>query len=78
GFLKIAKPMKKLTQKSVKFDWGEKEETAFLMLKQKLCSAPVLALPEGSENFVVYYDALHKGVGAILKQRQKVIAYESR
>nr|GEY68163.1 reverse transcriptase domain-containing protein [Tanacetum cinerariifolium] len=52
GFSKIAKPMTKLTQKSVKFDWGEKEETAFQTLKKKLCSAPILALPEGSENFV--------------------------
>nr|GEY73423.1 hypothetical protein [Tanacetum cinerariifolium] len=48
------KPMTKLTQKSVKFDWGEKAEAAFYLLKQKLCSAPILALPEGSENFVVY------------------------
>ncbi|GKD02910.1 hypothetical protein Tco_1177884 [Tanacetum coccineum] len=54
GFSKIAKPMTKLTQKSVKFNWGEKEETAFQTLKQKLCSAPILALPEGSENFIVY------------------------
>ncbi|GJR02808.1 putative reverse transcriptase domain-containing protein [Tanacetum coccineum] len=52
GFSKIARPMTKLTQKSVKFDWGEKEEAAFQLLKQKLCSAPILALPEGSENFV--------------------------
>ncbi|GJS69265.1 putative reverse transcriptase domain-containing protein [Tanacetum coccineum] len=46
-------PMTKLTQKSVKFDWGEKAEAAFQLLKQKLCSAPILALPEGSENFVI-------------------------
>ncbi|GJU12305.1 putative reverse transcriptase domain-containing protein [Tanacetum coccineum] len=45
----------------VKFDWGEKEEAAFQMLKQKLCSALILALPEGSENFMVYCDASHKG-----------------
>ncbi|GKG42838.1 putative reverse transcriptase domain-containing protein, partial [Tanacetum coccineum] len=57
GFSKIAKPMTKLTQKSVKFNWGKKEETAFQTLKQKLCSAPILALPEGSENFVVYCNA---------------------
>ncbi|GKD11723.1 putative reverse transcriptase domain-containing protein, partial [Tanacetum coccineum] len=50
GFLKIARPMTKLTQKSVKFEWGEKAEAAFQLLKQKLCSAPILALPEGSEN----------------------------
>ncbi|GJX70535.1 putative reverse transcriptase domain-containing protein [Tanacetum coccineum] len=52
GFSKIARPMTKLTQKSVKFEWGEKAEAAFQLLKQKLCSAPILALPEGSENFV--------------------------
>ncbi|GKB36519.1 putative reverse transcriptase domain-containing protein, partial [Tanacetum coccineum] len=78
GFSKIAKPMIKLTQKSVKFNWGEKEETAFQTLKQKLCSAPILALPKGSENFVVYYDASHKGLGAVLMQKEKVIAYASR
>ncbi|GJT38226.1 putative reverse transcriptase domain-containing protein [Tanacetum coccineum] len=49
-----------------------------LLLKQKLCSAPILALPEGSENFVVYYDASHKGLGAVLMQKEKVIAYASR
>ncbi|GJY88493.1 retrotransposon protein, putative, ty3-gypsy subclass [Tanacetum coccineum] len=78
GFSKIARPMTKLTQKSVKFDWGEKAEAAFQLLKQKLCSAPILALPEGSENFVVYCDASHKGLGAVLMQREKVIAYASR
>nr|GFC88214.1 putative reverse transcriptase domain-containing protein [Tanacetum cinerariifolium] len=78
GFSKIARPMMKLTQKSVKFDWGEKAKTAFQLLKQKLCSAPILALPEGSENFVVYCDASHKGLGAVLMQKEKVIAYASR
>ncbi|GKB50587.1 putative reverse transcriptase domain-containing protein [Tanacetum coccineum] len=57
---------------------GEKEETAFQTLKQKLCSAPILALPEGSENFVVYCDASHKGLGTVLMQKEKVIAYASR
>ncbi|GKA82764.1 putative reverse transcriptase domain-containing protein [Tanacetum coccineum] len=78
GFLKIAKSMTKLTQKGIKFDWGEKEENAFQLIKQKLCSAPILALPEGSEGFVVYCDASHKGLGAVLMQREKVIAYASR
>ncbi|GJY49280.1 putative reverse transcriptase domain-containing protein [Tanacetum coccineum] len=77
GFSKIAKPMTKLTQKGIKFDWGEKEENAFQLIKQKLCSAPILALPEGSEGFVVYCDASHKGLGAVLMQREKVIAYAS-
>ncbi|GJS72710.1 putative reverse transcriptase domain-containing protein [Tanacetum coccineum] len=78
GFSKIARPMTKLTQKSVKFEWGEKAEVAFQLLKQKLYSAPILALLEGSENFVVYCDASHKGLGAVLMQREKVIAYASR
>nr|GEV10899.1 retrotransposable element Tf2 [Tanacetum cinerariifolium] len=52
GFSKIAKSMTKLTQKGVKFDWGDKEEAAFQLIKQKLYSAPILALPEGSEDFV--------------------------
>ncbi|GKA77057.1 putative reverse transcriptase domain-containing protein [Tanacetum coccineum] len=77
GFLKIARPMMKLTQKSVKFDWGEKAEAAFQLLKRKLCSASILALPEGSDNFVVYCDASHKGLGMVLMQREKVIAYAS-
>ncbi|GJV53985.1 putative reverse transcriptase domain-containing protein [Tanacetum coccineum] len=62
----------------IKFDWGEKEENAFQLIKQKLFSAPILALPEGSEDFVVYCDASHKGLGAVLMQREKVIAYASR
>nr|GEY07220.1 hypothetical protein [Tanacetum cinerariifolium] len=60
GFSKIAKSMTKLTQKGIKFDWGEKEENAFQLIKQKLCSALILTLPKGSEDFVVYYDASHK------------------
>ncbi|GJR11757.1 putative reverse transcriptase domain-containing protein [Tanacetum coccineum] len=78
GFSKIAKPMTKLTQKNVKFDRGEKEETAFQLIKQNLCSTPILALPKGSENFIVYCDASHKGLGAVLMQNEKVIAYASR
>nr|GEZ97281.1 putative reverse transcriptase domain-containing protein [Tanacetum cinerariifolium] len=78
GFSKIAKSMTKLTQKGIKFDWGEKEENAFQLIKQKLCSVPILALPKGSKDFVVYCEASHKGFGAILMQREKVIAYASR
>ncbi|GJW59757.1 putative reverse transcriptase domain-containing protein, partial [Tanacetum coccineum] len=57
---------------------GDKQETAFPLLKQKLCSAPILALPEGSEYFIAYCDASIKGLGALLMQRDKVIAYASR
>ncbi|GJS95227.1 putative reverse transcriptase domain-containing protein [Tanacetum coccineum] len=78
GFSKIAKPMTKLTQKKIKFDWSDKAEAAFQLIKQKLCSAPILALPEGNEDFIAYYDASIKGLGAVLMQREKVITYASR
>nr|GFA31215.1 putative reverse transcriptase domain-containing protein [Tanacetum cinerariifolium] len=55
------RPMTKLTQKKVKYDWGDKQEEAFQIIKQKFCSAPILALPEGSKDFVVYCDASIKG-----------------
>ncbi|GKF13065.1 putative reverse transcriptase domain-containing protein [Tanacetum coccineum] len=55
GFSFISKPLTKLTQKNKKCEWG-KEEEAFQMLKQKLCSAPILAFPKGTKDFVVYYD----------------------
>nr|GEW90815.1 putative reverse transcriptase domain-containing protein [Tanacetum cinerariifolium] len=74
GFLKIAQTMTKFTQKGVKFNWGEKQEAAFYLLKKKLCSVPILALPKGSEDFVVYCDASHKGLGAVLIQREKTEA----
>ncbi|GKD82472.1 putative reverse transcriptase domain-containing protein, partial [Tanacetum coccineum] len=78
GFSKIAKSMIKLTQKMVKFNWGDKQEAAFQLLKQKLCSAPILALPKGAENFIVYCDASHRGLGVVLMQNKKVISYASR
>nr|GEZ30106.1 reverse transcriptase domain-containing protein [Tanacetum cinerariifolium] len=78
GFLKIVMTMTKLTQKKVKFDWGDKQEEAFQIIKQKLCSAPIFALPEGSEDFVVYCDASIKGLCMVLTQREKMIAYGSR
>ncbi|GJV87492.1 hypothetical protein Tco_1531430 [Tanacetum coccineum] len=62
GFSKIAKPMTKLTQKKVKFEWGDKQEAAFQLLKQKLCSAPILALPEGSEDFIAYLASAQRRV----------------
>ncbi|GKA13592.1 putative nucleotidyltransferase, ribonuclease H [Tanacetum coccineum] len=78
GFSKIVKPMTQLMQKDKKFDWGEEQESAFQLLKQKLCNAPILALPEGSDVFVVYCDASIKGLGVVLMQRTKVNAYASR
>ncbi|GKB79685.1 putative reverse transcriptase domain-containing protein [Tanacetum coccineum] len=63
--------------KKVKFEWGDKQEIAFQLLKQKLCCAPILALPEGSKDFIVYCDASIKGLGVVLMKREKVIAYAS-
>nr|GEY30144.1 putative reverse transcriptase domain-containing protein [Tanacetum cinerariifolium] len=77
-FFKIAKSLTILTQKDKKFVWGEDQEMAFQILKQKLCEALILALPEGNDDFVVYCDASIQGLGAILMQREKVIAYASR
>ncbi|GJR16329.1 putative reverse transcriptase domain-containing protein [Tanacetum coccineum] len=77
-FSKIAKSLTELTQKNKKYIRGEYQETAFQLLKQKLCEAPILALPEGNDDFVVYCDASHQGLGAVLMQREKVIAYASR
>ncbi|KAI3754881.1 hypothetical protein L1987_54673 [Smallanthus sonchifolius] len=78
NFSKIALPMTMLTQKDKKFDWTDKQESAFQLLKQKLCSAPILSLPEGTDNFIVYCDASHQGLGCVLMQKEKVIAYASR
>ncbi|GJS47350.1 putative reverse transcriptase domain-containing protein [Tanacetum coccineum] len=78
GFSKVAMPMTKLTQKKVAFEWSDKQEAAFQTLKDKLCSAPILALPQGGENFIVYCDASHKGLGVVLMQNKKVVAYALR
>nr|GFB20324.1 hypothetical protein [Tanacetum cinerariifolium] len=77
-FSKIAKSFNILTQKCKNFDWGEEQELAFQTLKDKLCNAPVLALPDRAEDFVVYCDASGIGLGCVLMQRGKVIAYASR
>ncbi|GJY00715.1 putative reverse transcriptase domain-containing protein [Tanacetum coccineum] len=71
--------MTKLTQKKVKFEWGDKQEAAFQLLKQKLCSAPILALPEGSEDFIVYWRCFKERFGRLCDAKEeKVISYASR
>nr|GFA33379.1 putative reverse transcriptase domain-containing protein [Tanacetum cinerariifolium] len=57
---------------------GEKKEAAFQLIKQKLYNTPIMALPKGSKNFIVYCDASHKGLGTVLMQNEKVLAYASR
>ncbi|GJW99603.1 putative reverse transcriptase domain-containing protein [Tanacetum coccineum] len=78
NFSKIAKSLTILTQKSKMYDWGEERERAFQTLKDKLCNAPVLALPDGPEDFMVYCDVSCQGLGCVLMQKGKVIAYASR
>ncbi|XP_021985961.1 uncharacterized mitochondrial protein AtMg00860-like [Helianthus annuus] len=77
NFSKIVQSLTSLTQKDKKFEWGEKQEGAFQLLKDKLCNAPILSLPDGTDDFVVYCDASRQGLGCVLMQREKVIAYAS-
>ncbi|GJT72959.1 putative reverse transcriptase domain-containing protein [Tanacetum coccineum] len=74
----IVKPLTSLTQKNQKYEWGENQEEAFQTLKDKLCNAPILSLPNKVEDFMVYCDASNQGLGCALMQRDKVIAYASR
>ncbi|GKD83091.1 putative reverse transcriptase domain-containing protein, partial [Tanacetum coccineum] len=78
NFSKIVKSLTILTQKSKTFDWGEEQELAFQTLKDKLCNAPILALPDGPKEFVVYCDTSGIGLGCVLMQKGKVIAYAFR
>ncbi|GJS97623.1 putative reverse transcriptase domain-containing protein [Tanacetum coccineum] len=78
NFSKIAKPLPLLTQKNKAYVWGDKQDEAFQILKEKLYNAPVLALPGGLDDFVVYCDASKQGFRSVLMQRGKVIAYASR
>nr|GEV01993.1 putative reverse transcriptase domain-containing protein [Tanacetum cinerariifolium] len=64
------------TKKYKTFDWGEEQELAFQTLKDKLCNAPVLALPKGPEDFVVYYDLFGIGLGCVLMQRELFSDYD--
>nr|GEY38309.1 hypothetical protein [Tanacetum cinerariifolium] len=75
-FSKIAKSFTILTQKYKTFDWGVEQEWAFQTLKDKLCNAPVLALLDGPEDFVVYCDASGIGLGCVLKQRELFSDYD--
>jgi len=77
-FSRIATPLTKLTRKNEKFIWNEKCEESFQELKKRLVSAPVLSLPDDQGNFVIYSDASYKGLGCVLMQHDKVIAYASR
>ena len=78
GFSKIVGPLHCLTRKGVKFEWTDRCEGSFQTLKEKLASAPVLTLPKGNEGFEVYNDASYQGLGCVLMQHKRVVAYASR
>ena len=78
NFSKIARPMTNLLKKTKEFEWTSECEQSFQGLKQKLTTTPVLALPNISKDFVVYYDASRQGLGYVLMQGGRVIAYASR
>ena len=77
-FLKLAVPLTQLTRKGQPFEWNSKRESAFHELKTRLTTAPILTLPSGTENFMIFSDASYKGLGCVLMQNGKVIAYASR
>ncbi|GJZ32402.1 reverse transcriptase domain-containing protein [Tanacetum coccineum] len=78
NFSKISQPITSLTQKDKKYDWSEEQEGAFQTLKDNLCNALILTLPDKADDFVVYYDASNQGLGFVLMQKGKVIAYASQ
>ncbi|GJX35882.1 putative reverse transcriptase domain-containing protein [Tanacetum coccineum] len=71
-FLRLLNLFTSLTQKKQKYEWGEKEEEAFQTLKNNLCNAPILSLPDIIEDFIVYCDASNQGLGFVLMQRGKL------
>ena len=71
-------PYRKLLKKGVKFEWTDQCKECFEVLKQRLTTAPVLTLPSGQGGFVAYTDASGTGLGCVLMQHGKVIAYVSR
>jgi hypothetical protein len=78
GFSNIARPMTELLKKDNKFVWTPKCEESFQIIKKKLTTAPILTLPDIHQNFVIFCDASRQGLGCVLMQNKKVIAYASR
>ena len=78
GFSNIAGPLHCLTRKGVKFEWIDRCEESFQTMKEKLTPSPVLTLSEGNEGFEVYSDASRQGLGCVLMQHKRVVAYASR
>ena len=70
--------MTRLTQKEVKFDWDDRCENTFQELKRRLTTAPILIVPDRGKGCIVYCDALRAGLGCVLMQSGRVVAYGSR
>ena len=77
-FSQLVVPMARLTRKEVKFVWDYSCEQAFQELKRRLTSNPILIVPERGQRYIVYCDALNDGLGCVLMQSEKVVAYSSR
>ena len=77
-FSVIASPLAKLLKKGVKFEWTDKCQNSFKQLKEMLVEAPVLTQPTSGKEFTLYSDALGIGLGCVLMQDGKVVAYESK
>ena len=77
NFSKITKPLTSLLEKSADFIWTDEHQMAFDELKKRLTTAPVLILPDQSKRFTVYCDASKDGLGCVLMQEGRVIAYAS-
>ena len=77
GFARLATPITKLTRKGMKFEWDEACEISFQELKRSLTTTPMLVIPRSGEKFIIYSDALYTGLGCVLMQDGRVIAYAS-
>jgi hypothetical protein len=78
GFLKISKPMTELVEKDKQFEWTSAYKDSFQELKKRLTTAPVLVVPDMVKPFSIYCDALGQGLGCVLMQDGRMVAYASR
>ena len=77
-FSRLAAPMTRLTRKEVKFDWDDRWDEAFQEVKRRLTSAPILIVSDRGQGYTVYCDASRAGLGCVLMQSRRVVAYGSR
>ena len=78
GFSKITTPLTRLTKKYLNFEWNNKHKYAFLEWKERLTTVPMLAITKGGEKFIIFSDAFFEGLGYVIIQDGKVIAYGTR